>query len=83
MQNFEEFINEAMADKSEVDLNKPVMYSIYGNHNGPWYFGYLCDGEIGVTGAEGGQITYPKLIVDFDKFDAKNLKNNVKNNLVK
>lgn len=77
-------VNETFVDKDDVNIDKPVMFSVYGEVSGPWYFGYLLkDDEKGVVGVEGGQVSYPKLIVDFDKFDVKNLKNNKKNNIIK
>ena len=69
----------------EIDFNSPVMYSIYGDSEGPWYFGYKLkekhagkyQGVVSPCGKNGiKQPTYPKLIIDFDKFDTKNLKNN-------
>lgn len=83
--NFDEFIVETVVNQNDIDTNQPVMFSIYGDFKGPWYFGYKLKGEQnGVVGAgQGGvnSVTYAKLIVDFDKFDPKNLKNNEKHNI--
>ncbi len=73
----EYLINEKIADKIDIDLDSPVMFSLYGDQEGPWYFGWRVKNDNkGVVGSlKDGQITYPKLIVDFDKFDPKNLGN--------
>ena len=78
MKNIKEYlINEKIADKKIINKNLPVMYSIYGDSEGPWYFGYKLDGEDGVVSSlTDRQISYPKLIIDFDEFDPINLKNN-------
>ena len=66
-----------------------VMYSIYGDPEGPWYFGNT-DGKV-----EGDSIlvnlilngvifhTYAKLVVPFEKFNPNNLKENLKYNMCK
>lgn len=55
----------------KIKFNEPVMFSIYGDARGPWYFGYKVDGPndpvIG-TPTENSSPIYPKLIIDFDKF---------------
>lgn len=90
MKNLKDFIvniNEKMAKTDEIDFNSPVMFSIYGNSEGPWYFGYrlLNDPENGVVGSNSKetQVSYAKLVVPFDQFDPKNLKNNESKNLIK
>ena len=70
-------INEKIADDKNIDFNSPVMFSIYGDSKGPWYFGYKLKDKDGIVGSlEDRQISYPKLVVDFDKFDPKKLENN-------
>lgn len=82
-------VNEDMVPVNDINMDRPVMFSIYGDLEGPWYFGYLAtnkhNGEMGVVNppikGRDAIMTYPKLIVDFDKFDPKTLKNNAKNNI--
>lgn len=74
-------IDESMAELKDVDINSPVMFSVYGNNNGPWLFGYKLNKGNGVISSvildkKSDQVIYPKLIIDFDKFDPKNMNNN-------
>lgn len=85
----ENIMNEGIVPVNDINMDRPVMFSTYGDPEGPWYFGYLAtshsNGEQGVANppikGRDAMLTYPKLIVDFDKFDPKNLKNNAKNNI--
>lgn len=40
MKDIKHSINEALNQKKWEDGGCPVMYSIYGKVEGPWYFGY-------------------------------------------
>ncbi len=65
---------------------KPVMFSIYGHYEGPWYFGYRALHKNGAECVIGSEhidddnpyvyAVYPKLVIDFKDFDPYDLKNN-------
>ena len=87
MKNITDMLTEAFNQKKWEDAGRPVMYSIYGSVEGPWYFGYTDQsiemGQMKVFGAGGTMHSFAKMVVPFDQFDAYKLANNTKHNLVK
>lgn len=66
-----------------------VMYSIFGDPKGPWYFGDTDGKMIGdsikvnLTLNGTSYHTYAKLVVPFENFNANDLNENLKFNLCK
>ena len=87
MKDIKHIINEALNQKKWEDAGCPVMYSIYGNVEGPWYFGYTNQsiecGQMKVWGSDMAIYSFAKIVVPFDQFDAYNLIKNLKFNLIK
>lgn len=87
MKNITDMLTEAFNQKKWEAAGCPVMYSIYGNVEGPWYFGYTDQsiemGRMKVWGADPTMYNFPKIVVPFDQFDAYKLTNNLKYNLIK
>ena len=87
MKNLNEMLTEAFNQKKWEDAGCPVMFSIYGNVEGPWYFGYTKQEQIGkqmnvwTTGPAYNE--WAKIVVPFDQFDSYKLANNLKYNLIK
>lgn len=85
MKDIKEFIDEARDSKGE-DI--PVMYNIYGDPvDNPWYFGYSNQEQVGkqmcVWFPDIAYNNWAKIVVPFEKFDPKDLRKNLKYNLVK
>lgn len=87
MKDIKDIISEALNQKKWEDAGCPVMYSIYGKIEGPWYFGYtdqsLEMGQMKVWGSDPTMYSFAKIVVPFDQFDAYNLNKNLKFNLIK
>lgn len=87
MKNITEILTEALNRNKWEAAGCPVMYSIYGNVEGPWYFGYTEQEQVGkqmgVWSTERAYSEWAKIVVPFDQFDAYKLSNNLKYNLIK
>lgn len=87
MKDIKDMISEALNQKKWEAGGCPVMYSIYGKDEGPWYFGYtdqsIEGGQMKVWGPDPTMYSFAKIVVPFDQFDAYNLVKNLKFNLVK
>ena len=87
MKNITEILTEAFNQKKWEAAGCPIMYSIYGNVEGPWYFGYTNQsiemGAMKVWGTDYTMYNFAKIVVPFDQFDAYKLSNNLKYNLIK
>ena len=87
MKNITEILTEAFNQKKWEAAGCPVMYSIYGKVEGPWYFGYtdqsLEMGQMKVWGTDSTMYNFAKIVVPFDQFDAYKLANNLKYSLIK
>ena len=80
-------LTEALNQKKWEDAGRPIMYSIHGKAEGPWYFGYtdqsIEGGQMKVWGSDQAMYSFAKIVVPFDQFDAYNLAKNLKFNLIK
>lgn len=88
MKNITEMLTEAFNQKKWEDAGCPVMYAIYGNVEGPWYFGYtnqhIEHGQMKVFSNPTDYLgQFAKLVVPFDQFDPYKVENNKKYNLIK
>lgn len=87
MKDIKDIISEELNQKKWVLAGCPVMYSIYGKVEGPWYFGYTDQskegGQMKVWGSDPTMYSFAKFVVPFDQFDAYNLNKNLKFNLIK
>ena len=87
MKNITEMLTEAFNQKKWEAAGCPVMYSMHGKIEGPWYFGYtdqsLEMGQMKVWGTDSTMYNFAKIVVPFDQFDAYKLTNNLKYNLIK
>lgn len=72
-----------------IRKRRKVMYSIYGDAEGPWYFGETdetieSDGmKVNLTLKGDPYCTYAKLVVPFENFNPYELEQNLKFNLCK
>lgn len=82
-------INEARDSKNQENEEViQVMYNIYGDPvNNPWYFGYSNQEQVGkqmvVWFPDLAYNNWAKIVVPFEKFDPKDLRKNLKYNLIK
>lgn len=88
MKDIKDMINEAFNQKKWEDGGCPVMYSIYGDANGPWYFGHtnqhIEHGQMKVFSNSTDYVGhFAKLVIPFEQFDPYKMENNKKYNLVK
>lgn len=87
MKDIKDIISESLNQKKWEAAGYPVMYSVYGNVEGPWYFGYTDQsiemGQMKVWGTDSTMYSFAKIVVPFDQFDAYNLAKNLKFNLIK
>lgn len=66
-----------------------VMYSTYGDPEGPWYFGETDETiesdcmKVNLTLKGEPYYTYAKLVVPFENFNPNDLKENLKYNMCK
>ena len=86
MKDIKDIINEAFNQNKWEAAGCPVMYSIYGKVEGPWYFGYtdqsIEGGQMKVWSTDSTMYNFAKIVVPFDHFDAYNLNKNLKFNLI-